>query len=117
MITGRATAEAVAREIGIRKIEAEVPPDDKADAVLRLQQDEQRLAFVGDAINDAPALSAADTGTDVAIESADIRDHVAVVRAMRISRATIRNIRQKLFWAFAYNIVLIPVAAGILYPR
>ncbi|AQS41117.1 MAG: Pb, Cd, Zn and Hg-transporting ATPase [Candidatus Tokpelaia hoelldobleri] len=129
MITGdnKLVAQVIAREAGIARNEAEVLPDGKVEAVRRLQQDGKRVAFVGDGINDAPALSAADTGiaigtgTDVAIESADVvlmsGDPAGVVNAVGISRATIRNIKQNLFWAFAYNIALIPVAAGILYPR
>lgn len=129
MITGdnRITAEVIAREIGIRTVEAEVLPDGKVDIIRHLQKDGQHVAFVGDGINDAPALSAADTGiaigtgTDVAIESADVilmaGNPAGIINAVGISRATIRNIRQNLFWAFAYNIALIPVAAGVLYPR
>jgi len=128
MVTGdgRATAEAVARALGIDEVRAETLPADKADVVRALQQDGARVAFVGDGINDAPALAAADvgiaigTGTDVAIEAADVvlmRDDLgALVRARALSRATLRNVKQNLFWAFAYNAVLIPVAAGALYP-
>ncbi|TYB90752.1 heavy metal translocating P-type ATPase [Oceaniovalibus sp. ACAM 378] len=127
MITGdnRATAQAIANDLGISEVEAEVMPDGKVAALERLRA-HGTLAFVGDGINDAPALAAADvgiavgTGTDVAIETADVvlmsGDPVGVVRAIAVSRATIRNIRQNLFWAFAYNIALIPVAAGALYP-
>lgn len=129
MVTGdsRVTAQAVGKEIGITQIEAEVLPAGKVDVVRHLQKNGRRVAFVGDGINDAPALSAADTGiaigtgTDVAIESADVilisGDPAAIANAVGISHATIRNIKQNLFWAFAYNIALIPVAAGILYPR
>ena len=125
MITGDAqrTAEAVARELGIDEVIAEVLPDGKVAAMTRLGPN---LAFVGDGINDAPALAAADvgvavgTGTDVAIESADVvlmsGDLAGVVTAVALSKATIRNIRQNLVWAFGYNLVLIPVAAGALYP-
>jgi P-type E1-E2 ATPase len=128
MVTGdnRRTAEAMAHSLGISEVVAEVLPDGKADVVARLRQDVRALAFVGDGINDAPALAAADvgiaigTGTDVAIESADVvlmsGDLRGVLKAIRLSQAVIQNIRQNLFWAFAYNVVLIPVAAGILYP-
>ncbi len=128
MITGdnRRTAMAIARQIGIDEIEAEILPDGKVDAVKRLRQGGGKVAFVGDGINDAPALAEADigiaigTGTDIAIESADVvlmsGDVRGVVNAIALSKATIRNIRQNLFWAFAYNVLLIPVAAGVLYP-
>ena len=127
MITGdnRATARAISVELGIDEVVAEVLPDGKVDAVRRLRGT-GRLAFVGDGINDAPALAEADvglavgTGTDIAIEAADVvlmsGDLRAVVDALHVSRATMRNIRQNLFWAFGYNIALIPVAAGLLYP-
>ncbi len=125
MITGdnAATARAVARRLGIGEIAADVLPAGKVDALQRLRGD-GRIAFVGDGINDAPALAAADvgiaigTGTDIAIESADVvlmaDDLDGVVRAVALSRAVMRNIRQNLVWAFAYNAALIPVAAGAL---
>jgi Cu+-exporting ATPase len=128
MVSGdnRRTAEAIARRIGIDVVHAEVLPDGKVAVIDAMRRDSARVAFVGDGINDAPALAAADvgiavgTGTDIAIESADVvlmsGDLRATVGAIAISKATIRNIRQNLFWAFAYNVVLIPVAAGVLYP-
>ncbi|NNU81739.1 copper-translocating P-type ATPase [Halovulum dunhuangense] len=128
MITGdgRATADAIAAELGLDQVVAEVLPDGKVAALHDLRAGGARLAYVGDGINDAPALAAADvgiaigTGTDVAIESADVvlmsGDLRGVVNALEVSRRTIRNIRENLFWAFAYNVALIPVAAGVLYP-
>ena len=128
MITGdkRETAEAIAREIGIDHVIAGVLPDGKVAALDDLRGAGQRIAFVGDGINDAPALAASHvgiamgTGTDVAIESAGVTlvrgDLVGVVQALVLSRATMRNIRQNLFFAFAYNALGIPVAAGVLYP-
>jgi len=128
MLTGdnRITAEAVATKLGIAEVEAEVLPQNKADAVARLRQQGRIVAMAGDGVNDAPALAAADvgvamgTGTDVAIESAGVTllngDMQALVRARRLSAATMRNIRQNLFFAFIYNAVGVPIAAGVLYP-
>ncbi|WP_107852844.1 heavy metal translocating P-type ATPase [Oceanimonas marisflavi] len=128
MITGdnKGTASAIANELGIDAVEAEVMPDGKVEALEHLREQHGTVAFVGDGINDAPALAAADvglaigTGTDIAIEAAQVvlmrGDLRAVPQALAISHATLRNIRQNLFWAFAYNVCLIPVAAGVLYP-
>ena len=128
MVTGdnRHTAEAVAKEVGIDSVVAEVLPDGKIEALRQLRTRHRAIAFVGDGINDAPALAEADVGlaigggTDVAIEAADVvlmsGDLGAAAAAVALSRATMRNIKQNLFWAFAYNMILIPVAAGALYP-
>jgi len=128
MLTGdsRTTAQAVARNLGIEEFEAEVLPAQKAEVVKRLRAEGHKVAMAGDGINDAPALAAADvgiamgTGTDVAMESADITlvkgDLRGILRARRLSRATLRNIRQNLFWAFAYNVLGVPLAGGVLYP-
>ena len=120
------TSEAIAAELGIDTVIAEVLPEGKVEALKSLGQDDSTVVFVGDGINDAPALAAADvgialgTGTDVAIESADVvlisGELAGVVNALEISRRTLENIHQNLFWAFGYNILLIPVAAGVLYP-
>ena len=128
LVTGdnRNTAKTIGSKLGISEIVAEVLPAGKVDAVKKIGKSGRRVAFVGDGINDAPALAAADTGiaigtgADVAIESADVvlmsGDPTGVVNAIAISKATIRNIKQNLFWAFGYNVLLIPVAAGIFYP-
>ena len=128
MITGdnRRTAEAIARQLGIDEVVAEVLPEGKVEAVKTLRHGGRKIAFIGDGINDAPALTEADvgiavgTGTDIAIESADVvlmsGDLNGVPKAIALSKATIRNIKQNLFWAFAYNVSLVPVAAGVLYP-
>ena len=128
MLTGdnRTTAEAVARQLGIEEVEADVLPDRKAAVVERHKAAGQVVAMAGDGVNDAPALASADvgiamgTGTDVAIESAGITllkgDLTGIVRARRLSRAVMGNIRQNLFFAFAYNAAGIPIAAGVLYP-
>ena len=128
MLTGdsRATAQAVAAHLPIDEVIAEVQPQDKASAIMRLQKEGRRVAMAGDGINDAPALAQADvgiamgTGTDIAMESAAVTlvkgDLQGIVRARQLSRATVRNIRQNLFFAFGYNALGIPIAAGVLYP-
>jgi Cu+-exporting ATPase len=128
MLTGdsRVTAEAVARRLGLDEVLAEVLPEQKAEAVRRLQGEGRVVAMAGDGINDAPALAAAQvgiamgTGSDVALESAGVTlvkgDLRGIVRARRLSRATLRNIRQNLLFAFGYNALGVPMAAGVLYP-
>jgi len=128
MLTGdsRATAEAVARRLGITEIEAEVLPEQKIAVVKRLQAEGRKVAMAGDGVNDAPALAQAEvgiamgTGTDVAMQSAGVTlvkgDLRGIVRARALSQATMRNIRQNLFFAFVYNALGVPIAAGVLYP-
>ena len=128
MLTGdnKATAQAVAVNLPLDEVIAEVQPKDKAEVVARLQSQGRRVAMAGDGINDAPALARADvgiamgTGTDIAMESAQVTlvkgDLRGIVRARQLSRATVSNIRQNLFFAFGYNALGIPLAAGVLYP-
>ena len=128
MLTGdnRTTAEAVARKLGIDRVEAEVLPDRKAEVIKRLQSEGHMVAMAGDGVNDAPALAQANvgiamgTGTDIAMQSAGVTlvrgDLRGIVRARRLSRRTMRNIRQNLFFAFVYNALGVPIAGGALYP-
>jgi Cu+-exporting ATPase len=128
MLTGdnRTTAEAVARSLGIDEVLADVLPDQKAETIRQLQAEGRVVAMAGDGVNDAPALAQAQvgiamgTGTDVAMESAGVTlvkgDLRGIVRARRLSRATMRNIRENLFFAFVYNALGVPIAAGALYP-
>lgn len=128
MLTGdnKTTAQAVASQLGIDEVEAEVLPEDKGRIVKKLQSEGRVVAMAGDGTNDAPALAAADigiamgTGTDVAMESAGVTllkgDLMGIVRAQKLSKSVMRNIRQNLFFAFIYNMAGVPVAAGILYP-
>ncbi len=128
MMTGdnRTTALAVARKLGIDEVEAEVLPQDKAAVVEKFRAEGRKVAMAGDGVNDAPALAAAEVGiamgagSDVAIESAGVTllkgDLQGIVKARRLSRAVMRNIRQNLFFAFVYNAAGVPVAAGVLYP-
>jgi P-type Cu+ transporter len=128
MLTGdnHTTAEAVAHRLGIAEVEADVLPEQKSAMVEKLNREDRVVAMAGDGVNDAPALASSDvgvamgTGTDVAMESAGVTllkgDLTGIVRARRLSQATMRNIRQNLFFAFIYNALGVPVAAGVLYP-
>src|SRR5699024_8893638 len=128
MLTGdnRTTAEEIARELGIDHVVAGVMPQQKAEEIQELQQAGRRVAFVGDGVNDAPALSLADvgiaigSGTDIAIEAGDVvlmrADLSGVIRAIALAEKTIRTIRLNFVWAYGYNVLLVPLAAGVLYP-
>jgi Cu+-exporting ATPase len=128
MLTGddKNTGQAIAKEVGIDTVVAEVLPEDKLKKIKELQNSGQVVAMAGDGVNDAPALAQADvglamsTGTDAAIETADITllhgDISKIVKAIRLSKLTMRGIKQNLFWAFVYNLAGIPIAAGLLYP-
>ena len=128
MMTGdnRRTAEAVARQVGIERVFADVLPQDKALGIRQLQTEGKFTAMVGDGVNDAPALAQADlgiaigAGTDVAVETGDVvlmkSDPADVLGAIRLSKATARKMKQDLFWAAIYNVIAIPIAAGVLYP-
>src|SRR5207244_8333390 len=128
MITGdnQTTAETVAKAVGIKRVFAEVLPEEKAKFVKKLQEEGKFVAMVGDGVNDAPALAQADigiaigAGTDVAIETAKVvllkSDPLDILRAIRLSKATVRKMKQNLFWASIYNLLAIPIAAGVLYP-
>ena len=128
MLSGdrRASAEAIARQVGIDRVEAELLPADKLEAIRRMQREGRRVVMVGDGVNDAPALAQADvgvaigSGTDIAAAAAGVtlmrNDLGALVDAVRLARAAMTTMRQNLFWAFIYNIIGIPLAAGVLYP-